>query len=87
MRNYSNEEHINVGVGSGVTIRELAEIVAKIVGVENRLRFDTSKPDGMPRKLMASDKLFAMGWRPKTALEDGLRKTYAWYIENVANSS
>ena len=87
MQNYSSEEHINVGVGSGVTIRELAETVAKIVGVENRLKFDTSKPDGMPRKLLASDRLFAMGWRPKTKLDDGLRKTYAWYVENVADGS
>jgi GDP-L-fucose synthase len=87
MQNYSSEEHINAGVGAGVTIRELAETVAKIVGLEKRLRFDASKPDGMPRKLLASDKLFAMGWRPKTKLDDGLRKTYAWYVANVANGS
>lgn len=81
---YSDESHINVGTGSDVTIRELAEMVMKVVGVEGRLRFDASKPDGAPRKLMDSSLLHSMGWRPRIGLEEGLRKTYAWYLENVA---
>jgi GDP-L-fucose synthase len=81
LKTYSGEEHVNVGVGSDVTIRELAEIVMRAVGVTARIRFDPSKPDGTPRKLMDSGRLFATGWRPKTGLEDGLRRVYAWYLE------
>jgi len=78
---YSDEEHVNVGVGYDLTICELAEMIMRIVGVEAGIRFDPSKPDGTPRKLMDSGRLFAMGWRPKTNLEDGLRQVYAWYLE------
>ncbi|HZM89087.1 MAG TPA: GDP-L-fucose synthase [Blastocatellia bacterium] len=81
LKTYSGEEHINVGVGSDVTIRELVEIIMGVVGVEARTRFDASKPDGTPRKLMDSGRLFATGWRPKTRLEDGLRIAYAWYLQ------
>ena len=84
MRNYSAEDHVNIGVGTDVTIRELAETIARIAGVESRLRFDTGKPDGMPRKLMDSSRILAMGWEPKTNLEDGLRQAYSWYVEHVA---
>jgi GDP-L-fucose synthase len=86
MRNYSDEEHVNVGAGADLMICELAELIARIVGVENRLRFDPSKPDGAPQKLLDSGKLRAMGWRPQTALEDGLRATYAWFLQNVAGA-
>ena len=81
-KTYSDEEHVNVGVGSDVTIRELAETIMRVVGVEARIRFDASKPDGTPRKLMDSERLFAMGWQPKTSLEDGLQQVYAWYLES-----
>lgn len=80
-KTYSDENHVNVGVGFDVTIRELAEMIMRVVGVEARIRFDPSKPDGTLRKLMDSERLFAMGWRPKTSLEDGLRRLYAWYLE------
>jgi GDP-L-fucose synthase len=80
-KTYSDEKHVNVGVGFDVTIRELAEMIMRVVGVEARIRFDPSKPDGTLRKLMDSERLFAMGWRPKTGLEDGLRRLYAWYLE------
>ncbi len=79
MKHYNAEEHINVGVAEEVTIRQLAMEVARTVGVEASLRFDATKPDGTPRKLMDSSRLLAMGWRPKTSLAEGLRKTYAWY--------
>ena len=73
LKTYSGEEHVNVGVASDVTIRELAETVMRVVGLDAELRFDRSKPDGTPRKLMDSSRLFAMGWTPKTSLEDGFR--------------
>ncbi|MDB5600529.1 MAG: hypothetical protein JWN71_2573 [Xanthobacteraceae bacterium] len=84
MKHYSDEEHVNVGVGSDVTIREVAELIARAVGVESRLRFDATKPDGMPRKLLDSAKLLAMGWRPGTALDVGLRQTYEWFLRHRA---
>ena len=86
MCNYSGEEHVNIGVGSDLMIRELAEMIARIVGVENRLRFDPSKPDGAPQKLLDSGKLRALGWRPQTTLEDGIRATYDWFKQNVAGT-
>jgi GDP-L-fucose synthase len=83
---YSDDEHINVGVGFDVTIGELAEMIMRVVGVKARIRLDSSKPDGTPRKLMDSGRLFAMGWRPKTSLEEGLRRVYAWYLETQERS-
>ncbi len=83
LKSYSGEEHVNIGVGSDVTIRELAEAIARVVGLPARLRFDSSKPDGTPRKLMDSSRLLAMGWAPQTSLEDGLRKAYDWYRDNA----
>jgi GDP-L-fucose synthase len=68
--------HINVGYGEDVTIAELAHIIAKVVGYTNKIVFDASKPDGTPRKLMDSSRLQAMGWKPRVALEDGLRRAY-----------
>jgi GDP-L-fucose synthase len=84
MKNYSGEEHINIGVGYDITIRELAERIARVVGVEGRLRFDTSKPDGAPRKLMDSSRFTAMGWKPKTDFDQGLAQTYAWFVDHAA---
>ncbi|HEX8166646.1 MAG TPA: GDP-L-fucose synthase [Beijerinckiaceae bacterium] len=80
LKTYSAEEHVNVGVASDVSIRELAETIMRVVGLDAELRFDRSKPDGTPRKLMDSSRLFAMGWTPKTSLEDGFRQAYAWYL-------
>jgi GDP-L-fucose synthase len=82
LKHYSGEEHVNVGVASDVTIRELAETVMRVVGLNAELRFDRSKPDGTPRKLMDSSRLFAMGWTPKTSLENGFSQAYAWYLAN-----
>jgi GDP-L-fucose synthase len=74
----------NVGCGEDLTIRELALTIQRVVGHEGRLEFDTSKPDGTPRKLMDSARLRGIGWEPRVSLEDGLRATYAWFRENAA---
>ncbi|MET3486148.1 GDP-L-fucose synthase [Methylobacterium sp. 1973] len=76
--------HINVGTGEDCTIRQLAEALARVIGYEGELAFDATKPDGTPRKLMDVSRLRAMGWRPEIALEDGLRQTYGWFLENHA---
>jgi GDP-L-fucose synthase len=76
-------EFINIGVGYDLTIRELVEVVAKIVGYGGALVFDTSKPDGAPRKLVDSSRLSALGWRPKVGLEEGVRAVYADYLTTV----
>ena len=82
LKHYSGEEHVNIGTGLDVTIRELAETVARVVGVSGKLRFDSSKPDGTPRKLLDSGKMKALGWSSTTSLEDGLSKTYRWFLEH-----
>jgi GDP-L-fucose synthase len=79
---YSGMEHVNVGTGTDVTIEELARLVLKVVGFEGELVKDTSKPDGMPRKLLDVSRLQAAGWQPKTGLEDGLRQAYDWFLAN-----
>jgi len=83
MKVYSNEEHVNVGTGQDVTIRELAEITAETVGLRAGFQFDSTKPDGTPRKLLDVSKLSALGWQSKTSLREGLRMTYRWYLKNV----
>lgn len=83
LKNYSGKDHVNIGVGYDVTIRELAETVIKVVGAPSQICFDPSKPDGTPQKLMDSTRLFAMGWAPKTNLERGLRKAYESYLEGA----
>lgn len=75
--NYSEMEHINVGSGDDVSIADLARLICEVVGYEGRLEFDTSKPDGTPRKLMDSGRLRALGWAPGISLRDGLASTYA----------
>ena len=81
MANYSEEIPINVGVGEDVSVRELAELVAEVVGFEGELTFDSSKPDGTPRKVLDVSRLDALGWRAKISLGDGLAETYRWYLE------
>jgi GDP-L-fucose synthase len=84
MERYESAEIINVGVGTDVTIAELAELVRKAVGFTGRIVFDHTKPDGTPRKLLDIGRISALGWRPTIGLEDGIRATYAWYLANVA---
>jgi len=74
------QSHINVGTGSDISIRELAEMVARVTGFAGKIEQDTSKPDGTLRKLMNVDRLGRMGWRARTALEAGLVETYAWFL-------
>ena len=73
--------HINVGCGSDVSIRELAETVARVTGYEGRIAFDTTKPDGTPRKLMDVSRLARMGWQASVPLERGIEETYAWFLD------
>lgn len=74
--------HINVGTGSDVTIRELAETIAEVTGFRGRLVFDANKPDGTPRKLMDVSRLADMGWRAKVSLRDGLENAYQWFLDH-----
>lgn len=83
MRYYEGEDIINVGVGEDISIRELAELVAKVVGFQGEIVYDTSKPDGTPRKLLDVSRLFSMGWRPRIPLEEGIEQTYAWFRAHV----
>jgi GDP-L-fucose synthase len=79
--------HINVGTGEDVTIAELARLVGEVVGYRGRIGFDTSKPDGTPRKLLDVSKLHALGWHAHTALPDGLRQAYAAFLERGDESA
>jgi len=84
MRNYSGAIQMNVGLGADLSIRELAETIIKVVGFEGELVFDTSKPDGTPRKFLDTTRLNDLGWAASTSLEQGLEQTYAWFLENVS---
>ena len=83
MANYSDSGHVNVGTGEDITIKRLAESIAEVVGFDGEILWDTTKPNGNPRKLLDSSKANALGWEPKTSFERGLQKTYAWYLNNV----
>ena len=82
MQHYSEEEPINVGWGQDVSIAELADRVARTVGFRGSLRFDSTRPDGTPRKLLDVSRLTARGWRPRLTLDEGLAATYAWYRDH-----
>jgi GDP-L-fucose synthase len=84
LEHYDEPAPINVGVGEDLSIRALAEMVADIVGYQGRLEFDTSKPDGTPRKLLDVSKLHGLGWHAEIDLREGLEQTYAWYQEQLA---
>ena len=82
LEHYDADQHINVGSGQEVSIRELAETVADVVGYEGELVFDSSKPDGTPRKLLDNSRIEALGWTPAVSLRDGLAAAYAWFVEH-----
>lgn len=83
MKNYSREEHINVGVGHDISILDLAKLVRQIVGFDGEIVTDVSKPDGTPRKLMDVSRLTQAGWKAQTSLEDGIQTVYRWYCDQV----
>ncbi|WP_308468141.1 GDP-L-fucose synthase family protein [Rathayibacter soli] len=85
LENYDDPQTINVGVGEDLSIRALAETIAKIVGYEGELVQDESKPDGTPRKLLDVSRLNDLGWKASTSLEDGIRSTYEWYLEHLSS--
>lgn len=85
MQRYSEEQFINVGYGSDISIRDVAEFVRRIVGFDGRIEWDTTRPDGTPRKLMDSSRLFALGWKPRIDLETGIRLAYDDFLKRFAN--
>jgi GDP-L-fucose synthase len=85
MDHYDGSEPINCGAGSDISIRQLAELIGRVTGFDGKLVFDTSKPDGTPRKLMDSSRLRALGWRPTTSLDDGIREVYRWFVQTKAS--
>ena len=87
MKRYSDEPHINVGTGSDITIRDLADLLAAIAGWQGRFVYDRSRPDGMPRKVMDVSRLTRLGWTAKVPVEAGFREAYEWYVDNVAEQS
>jgi GDP-L-fucose synthase len=84
MKNYSDDSHINVGSGEDISILELAELICKIVGFEGDVKYDLSKPDGTPRKLMSAERLRTMGWTPSLHLEAGVKATYESFLDAAA---
>lgn len=82
MENYDSDEIINVGWGEDVSIRELAEVIKEVVGYQGQLVFDTSKPDGMPQKLLDISRLHLLGWHAQITLREGIASTYRWFLEN-----
>ncbi len=83
MREYDSDRHINVGCGEDLSIAELADLVREVVHPEAKLRFDTQKPDGTPRKLLDVTRLHELGWRRRISLTEGIRTTYAWYLSSL----
>jgi GDP-L-fucose synthase len=86
LETYDEEPIVNIGWGEDVTIRELAETVAEVAGFKGGLVFDSSKPDGTPRKLLDTSRLTSLGWKPKIKLRAGIEQTYAWFKEHVAEA-
>lgn len=82
MNNYSGNETVNLGTGKELSIKQLTELVAKVVGYTGKISWDSTKPDGTPRKLLDVSKLSSLGWHYKTELEDGIRLTYADFVNN-----
>ena len=77
-----NTPLVNVGFGKDISIHELAQMIQEIVGFEGDIRFDTTKPDGTPQKLLDISRIRKLGWKPETSLREGIKKTYTWCLEN-----
>jgi GDP-L-fucose synthase len=86
MNTYDREQIVNVGVGDDITIADLAQLVRQVVGFEGKLVFDTSKPDGTPRKLLDVSRLHSLGWKARIALNEGIKSTYQWFLDNVESA-
>ena len=82
MKNYDQAEHINVGTGEDISIKELAETIADVVGFEGEFVWNTDKPNGTPRKLLDTSKINSLGWYPTIGVRRGIKQTYDWYLEN-----
>jgi GDP-L-fucose synthase len=80
MRHHSDGGMVNAGSSEEISVRDLAHLMTEVTGYRGSIRFDTTRPDGTPRKIMDNSRLFALGWRPKTSISDGMRKMYAWWI-------
>ena len=87
LKHYSDHEHVNLGTGEDVTITQLVETIQHVVGFDGTLRFDTSKPDGTPRKLLDVSKINQLGWTHTTTLAQGLADTYQWFLDNQTSKS
>ena len=87
LEHYDGDEHVNVGTGTDVSIAELAETVAKVVGYDGPIEWDTSKPDGTPRKLLDVTKLTDLGWTASIPLDEGIASTYQWFLEQHGTSA
>jgi GDP-L-fucose synthase len=83
MKNYNEKLFINIGTGEEISIKDLALLVKEVVGFEGEIRFDSSKPDGTPRKLMDSSRLHKLGWKHSVSLKEGLKKTYPFFLEAI----
>jgi len=83
MKEYNEEEHINVGTGGDVTIKQLAETIADVVGYERHINWDKTKPNETPRKVLNVDKIKSLSWEPKIGLREGMESTYNWYKEQI----
>lgn len=82
MENYDGEQHVNIGTGEEVSIRQLAETIKEVIGFEGELVFNTNMPDGTPRKLTTVDKLHSLGWKHQVSLKEGIQLAYDWYLAN-----
>lgn len=87
MENYSSDEIINVAGGEDISIADLARLIAEVIGYTGGFQFDVSKPDGMPRKTLSSERIRGMGWNPRTGLKEGLERTYAWFVERGVSTT
>jgi GDP-L-fucose synthase len=86
MDHYNEGKHINVGTGQDVAIAELADMIRRVVYPDAKIVYDTSKPDGTPRKLLDVSRLHALGWRHKVSLNEGIKQTYGWFLANYASA-
>jgi len=83
MQNYSDEAIVNLGPGSDVSIVDLVGLICKVVGYQGGVKFDASRPDGVPRKMVDTSFAASLGWKARTSLREGLAATYRWYVDNI----